>query len=122
MKYLTVEEIIQTHDKLIELFGGEKGIVDKGPLDFIVNKIQSSKTDIYHKSAMLLNEIITTHPFVDGNKRTAFETAKIFLRENGKTLKIKDINQASEYIINIAENKKNIFSIEHWIKTHCDEL
>ena len=71
MKYLTIEEIVQIHDKLIEQFGGEKGIVDKGGLDFIVNKVQSAKTEIYHKAAMLLYEIIITHPFVDGNKRTA---------------------------------------------------
>ena len=57
MKYLTVEEIIQTHDKLIEQFGGEKGIVDRGVLDFIVNKVRSSKTEIYHKAAMLFFEL-----------------------------------------------------------------
>ena len=69
---------------------------------------------------MLLYEIVTTHPFVDGNKRTAFEAAKTFLRENGKTLQTKDINQDEKYIYSVAEGKKNIFSIENWIKTHCD--
>ena len=69
---------------------------------------------------MLLYEIITIHPFVDGNKRTALEAADTLLRNNGKSLQIKDIKQAGEYIISIAENKKNIFSIENWIKTHCD--
>jgi len=29
MRYLTVEEIIQIHDRLIKEFGGEAGIVDK---------------------------------------------------------------------------------------------
>ena len=98
MEYLIVEEIIQIHDKLIEKFGGEKGIVDKDLLDFIVNKVQSSKTDIYHKAAMLLYEIITTHPFVDGNKRTAFEAAETLLWKNGKSLRIKDLKQDEEYI------------------------
>ncbi len=87
MKYLTVEEIIQTHNKLIEQFGGEKGIADKSSLDFIADKVQSSKSDIYHKSAMLLYEIITTHPFVDGNKRTALEVSKAFLLANGNRYK-----------------------------------
>lgn len=120
MKYLKLEEIVQIHDKLIEQFGGEKGIVNKSSLDFIINKLQSSKTDIYHKAAMLLHDIATTHPFVDGNKRTAIEIAKIFLRQNGKILTLKDINQAGEYINSIAEGKKNIFSIEKWVKAHCD--
>lgn len=38
MKYINVEEILQIHDKLIEQFGGERGIVDKGSLDFIVKR------------------------------------------------------------------------------------
>ena len=120
MKYLTTEEIIQIHDALIEQFGGEKGIVDKNRLDFIVNKVRSSKADICHKAAVLLHDIITTHPFVDGNKRTAIEAADTFLRENGKSLELKDINQAGEYINSIAEGKKNLFSVENWIKTHRD--
>lgn len=120
MKYLTVEEILQIHDKLIEQFGGERGAGIQSNLDFIVDKIQSSKTDIYHKAAMLLHDIITNHPFTDGNKRTALEASKTFLRVNGKLLKIKDINQAGEYINSIAEGKRNIFSVENWIKTHCD--
>lgn len=120
MKYLTTDELVSIHDTIIELFGGEKGVVNKGGLDFIINKVQSSKTEIYHKAAMLLFEIVTSHPFVDGNKRTALEAADTFLRNNGKSLRIKDIKQAGEYIINIAENKKNIFSIEHWIKAQCE--
>lgn len=71
---------------------------------------------------MLLYEIITTHPFVDGNKRTALEITKAFLLANGKTLQIKDINQDEKYIYSIAEGKKNIFSIENWIKIHCDHV
>ncbi|MCD6590549.1 MAG: Fic family protein, partial [Candidatus Aenigmarchaeota archaeon] len=73
MKYLTVEEIIQIHDRLIKEFGGEAGIVDRNKLDFIVNKVESSKTDLYRKAAMLLHDIIIMHPFIDGNKRTAIE-------------------------------------------------
>ena len=94
--------------------------INKNKLDFIVSKVESSKTDIYRKAAMLLHDIITIHPFIDGNKCTAIEVVKIFLRENGKMLKLKDINQTAEYIYSIAEGKKNIFSIENWIKQRCD--
>ena len=120
MKCLTVEEIIQIHDKLIEQFGGETGIVDKNRLDFITSKVQSSKGDVYKKAAILLHDIISGHPFIDGNKRTAIESADTFLRENGKSLDLKDINKTGEYINSIAEGKKNIMSIENWIKDHCD--
>ncbi len=120
MKYLTIEEVIEIHDKLIKEFGGESGIVDRSNLEFIVNKIENSKTDIYNKAAMLLYEIITSHTFVDGNKRTALEAADTFLRENGKKLCLKDIKQAGEYINDVAEGKKNIFSVQDWIQKNTD--
>ncbi len=120
MKYLTVEEIIKIHDKLIEQFGGEGGLADRSKLEFIVSKVESSKSDIYRKAAILLCDIIANHPFIDGNKRAALEAADTFLRENGKKLILTDINKAGEYINGIAEGKKNIFSVEHWIKEHCD--
>jgi death-on-curing protein len=120
MKYLTVEEIIQIHEKLIEQFGGEQGIVDKNRLDFITSKVQSSRGDVYRKASILLHDIISSHPFIDGNKRVAIEAADTFLRENGKSLELKDINKTGEYINSIAEGKKNMMSIEKWIKEQCD--
>ena len=116
MKYLTIEEILQTHDKLIEQFGGEKGVVDKGGLDFIIDKVQSAKTDIYHKAAMLLYEIITTHPFVDGNKRTASFLAFQFADENRKQI---DKELLVHHITSIAkQNITNIRNIE-WRLKNC---
>jgi death-on-curing protein len=41
---------------------------------------------LFMKAGAILYSIITFHPFVDGNKRTAFETTKVFLRLNGYEL------------------------------------
>lgn len=41
---------------------------------------------LFMKAGAILYSYITFHPFVDGNKRTAFETTKIFLRLNGYEL------------------------------------
>lgn len=41
---------------------------------------------LFMKAAAMLFSFITFHPFVDGNKRTAFETTKMFLRLNGYEL------------------------------------
>lgn len=41
---------------------------------------------LFLKAGAILYSLITFHPFVDGNKRTAFETTKLFLRLNGYEL------------------------------------
>lgn len=41
---------------------------------------------LFMKAGAILYSYITFHPFVDGNKRTAFETTKIFLLLNGYEL------------------------------------
>jgi death-on-curing protein len=41
---------------------------------------------LFSKAGAILYSFITFHPFVDGNKRTAFETTRIFLRYNGYQL------------------------------------
>jgi len=43
---------------------------------------------IFLKAGAILYSFITFHPFVDGNKRTAFETTRVFLRLNGYELRV----------------------------------
>ena len=62
--------------------------MNRGAVDFLITKIESkiSKKDYRRQiatiSAILWYELIRGHPFVDGNKRTATETMKLFLKQN----------------------------------------
>lgn len=85
MKKLTIpsiDEITEINRKL----GCE--IVNRGTLDFILTKIRSRrltkdlKLCIATGAAILWYEIITNHPFLDGNKRTATESMRLFLELN----------------------------------------
>ncbi len=117
--YLTMEEIIEIHDRIIKEFGGESGISNKGNLEFTLSKMRIPK-DIYRKAAVLMTGIIESHVFVDGNKRTGLEAARVFLKENNKIIKIKDINEAGEFINSISEGKKLLDEVIKWIKENCD--
>ena len=44
------------------------------------------ETDLFALAASYAEAIARNHPFVDGNKRTAFATADLFLAENGYSL------------------------------------
>ncbi len=84
LKYLTTEEIVDIHNEIIKETGGHTGVISLGNLDFIVSQIEIPRS-MERKAATLLYGILTSHPFADGNKRTAFESMKVFLRLNGRS-------------------------------------
>ncbi|WP_329117947.1 type II toxin-antitoxin system death-on-curing family toxin [Streptomyces sp. NBC_01465] len=59
-------------------------------------------SDTYEQAAALLHAIATNHPFVDGNKRTAWLAAATFLALNGVDLAGADQDVAYDLVIDIA--------------------
>ncbi len=51
-----------------------------------MNHFQYDKADTYTLAATYAYSLTSNHPFVDGNKRTAFAAAGIFLELNGYRL------------------------------------
>ncbi len=72
---------------------------------------------LFMKAGAILYSIITFHPFVDGNKRTAFETTKIFLRLNGyEIIAPKD---GVDFTKAIADGKiTEVSEIARWLKNY----
>lgn len=121
MIYLSLEQIIELHDSLVEKFGGLKGIREKGLLESAVAAPMMAvfgeelhKT-IYNKAAAYLFYIARNHAFVDGNKRTAAAAALTFLRANGKSVKY-DVDEFLEFVVSVAEGKANLEAISHYFK------
>ncbi len=65
---LTVDGIITIHDEIIELYGGFSGVMKSGELDFVVDQVNYESEDVYWNTALILRNITSNHPFVDGNK------------------------------------------------------
>ncbi len=84
----SIDEILEINEKL------GYSVMNKGALDFIIAKIKSKKVtndrkkDISTAAAIIWYEIITQHPFLDGNKRTATESMKLILKINNFELNI----------------------------------
>ena len=88
MKYLTVDEVVAMHSGVIKQFGGLPGIHS---FDLLYSAIERPKATfggddlyetIFDKAAALIHSLILNHPFVDGNKRTAFVSLARFLYIN----------------------------------------
>ena len=85
--YLTTADIVHIHAVLLHRYGGREGVRDMGSLEAAVFRPQSGYyTDIVQEACALLESILVNHPFVDGNKRTAFAASDTFLRINGARL------------------------------------
>ena len=74
--YLTLGDVLAIHADQITTYGGAAGIRDPGQLDAALFRPQTGYyADIIAEAAALWESLSQNHPFVDGNKRTAFRSA-----------------------------------------------
>jgi len=87
--FLSLEEVLEIHRQQIEYYGGASGVRDLSLLESAIAQPQATYSDEFlHTSlpamaAAYLFHICRNHPFVDGNKRVAANTAITFLLING---------------------------------------
>lgn len=117
MQFLSRDELLEIHTKLIEQFGGPSGIRDMGLLESALFRPQTGYyNDLAEMGAALFESLILNHPFVDGNKRIAFFGTDVFFRLNGYKLKV-DAGEAHSFLIGLLENAEcNYDNLLPWIK------
>ncbi len=83
------------HDEQLAEHGGGSGIRDAGLLESAIsrpeNRAAYGDPDIAELAAAYAYGIARKHPFIDGNKRTAFVCAELFLELNGWVLTADDV-------------------------------
>lgn len=79
--------VLAAHEELLSRFGGSAGVRDNGRLESALirprNLFDYGCADLPALAASYAVEIVKNHPFGDGNKRTGFMAAYIFLEANG---------------------------------------
>lgn len=85
--YLTVIEVLAIHQDQVNRYGGAHGVRDPGALESALFRPQTGYyDDVIAEAAALWESLSQNHPFVDGNKRTAFAVTFTFLRINGHAM------------------------------------
>ncbi|MEG4170170.1 MULTISPECIES: type II toxin-antitoxin system death-on-curing family toxin [unclassified Microcoleus] len=106
-KFLSLDEVLELHDDQIYSFGGTPGVRDEGLLESALAQPQATfggqflHPTISEQAAAYLYHIAMNHPFIDGNKRTAFAVTDTFLRLNGCTLNLTD-DRAYDLVMRVA--------------------
>lgn len=102
-----VELVLELHEQMLDEHGGSDGIRDKALLESALASPQTGfggvlvHDTLCKMAAALAFALTKNHPFVDGNKRTAFLTATTFLKVNGLELPIS--SQWEELIEQVAD-------------------
>ena len=95
-KFLSLDEVLELHADQIYSFGGTPGVRDEGLLESALAQPQATFGGLFlhptisEQAAAYLYHIAMNHPFIDGNKRTAFAVTDTFLRLNGCALNLTD--------------------------------
>jgi len=112
-EYVTTADALFFHQQLIERYGGAPGIRDVGALESALHRPQTGYYDtIIHEAAALLESLVQIHPFIDGNKRTAFAVVDVFLRINGHAI---TADSAAVYSMFIKLLDQGAFDMEHLV-------
>jgi death-on-curing protein len=123
MDYLTVQQVLFLHARLIAETGGSHGVRDLGLLESAVARPQATfggedlYTDLFSKAAVLMQSLIKNHPFVDGNKRTGIAAAGLFLRRNGCRLAATNA-ELEAFTLHVASAQPEVASMVAWLEKH----
>lgn len=123
IQYLSAEQILFIHARLIEETGGESGIHDLGLLRSAVSRPQATfdqqelHPDIFFKAAALLESLVNNHPFVDGNKRTGITSTVLFLKANGYQFSA-PVEDLAAFTLSIAQGAETLESMAIWLKSN----
>jgi len=89
VQYLSVDEALWIHERLVEQFGGRSGVRDLGLLESALFRPQTGcYEDLATMASALFESLFFNHAFHDGNSRIAFFGADVFLRLNGWRLQV----------------------------------
>ena len=94
-----------THTEQLRLHGGAPGLRDEGMLESALarpeQKHHYGESDLFVLAAAYLFGIAKNHPFIDGNKRTAWVAADLFLYFNGYSVEA-DPHDVIAFVLSVA--------------------
>lgn len=127
MRYLTVNEVLESYDRIMQQSGGLVGIRDMGALvESAVAQPQMTfdgdelYPTIVEKASALGFSLIQNHPFADGNKRTGHAAMETFLVVNGYQINA-SVDEQVNTILKVASSEMSREEFTEWLRAHIEE-
>lgn len=119
--WLDVDIVLDMHSEQLALFGGPEGLRDRGLLESALarplNRFAYGETDLAALVSAYAFGIARNHPFVDGNKRTAFAAFIVFLGLNGIDFKVPPAEATASFLA-LAAGEIEETTLTRWTKDH----
>jgi len=115
------DTIFAVHDKQLAVHGGLAGVRDLNTVEAALNRAPNLDThgnpppDVADLAAAYIYDIVTSHGFSDGNKRTAWVIGRLFLAINGETLAFNEID-AINFMLDVAAGNMTELQTADWIR------
>ncbi len=120
--WLTREIIFSAHMRGLRDHGGADGLRDDGMLESALSRPKNLSAygtpNIFELAASYAYGLAKNHPLVDGNKRTAFYAAYVFLGLNSQELDA-DEAEAAAIILDLAASEIGEEEFALWLKVNC---
>lgn len=114
--------VLGAHAKSLAAYGGADGVRDEGLLESALARPENAaaygEPDVFDLAAAYAFGIVRNHPFVDGNKRTAFLTAILFLDLNGSGLEA-DEPDATATMLALASGEVGEAAFAAWLRANA---
>ena len=110
------------HDRQLAEHGGSSGVRDENLLESALARPQQlyaygdPPPDLADLAASLAYGLARNHPFVDGNKRTAYVVCRTFLALNGAEL-VATLEEKYLTILTMAEGKLKLEEFAAWLRS-----
>ena len=119
--WLSKAVVLAMHERLLADHGGSPGLRDPGLLDSALARARQlyayGKPDTCDLAAAYAAGIIRNHPFVDGNKRTGFMSAYLFMAENGLQLTVPEV-EVVQIVTLLAASEIDEAAFASWLREH----
>jgi death-on-curing protein len=110
------------HGAQLAEHGGAAGMRDAGSLASAFERLRNlhayGERDVCRLAAAYAAGIVRNHPFVDGNKRTAFLGVYVFLRLNGLDLAADEVEAAAAMLM-LASGAMQEEAFADWLRKHA---
>ena len=127
MKFITLDEVLAIHNRMLEIGGGRDGIHDFTLLHSAIErpKAQFGGTFLYGPiwlmAAAMLHSLVKNHPFQDGNKRTAYFSTMKFFFDNGYDLVAKH-KEIIQFMVAVDVKNTAMEQIAEWLKKNSRRI
>lgn len=120
--WIREDVVYALHNRQLAEHGGGQGVRSRGRLESALNapknKFHDKQAGVEELAASYTFSLANNHPFVDGNKRTAYVCMRLFLKLNGKDIDATP-EQKVKVMLDLASGQIDHDALTAWIKQHA---